>query len=106
MVIGYSMASILEAGGYEVHKVNIYNDRGIAICKSMLAWQKYGEGETPDNSHLKGDQLVGKYYVLFEQKYREQVAGLVDTGQGKDEAKAKAPILLETQENAEKMGSC
>ncbi len=98
MVIGYSMASILEAGGYEVHKVNIYNDRGIAICKSMLAWQKYGEGETPDNSHLKGDQLVGKYYVLFEQKYREQVAGLVDTGQGKDEAKAKAPILLETQE--------
>jgi len=98
MVIGYSMANILKAGGYEVHKVNIYNDRGIAICKSMLAWQKFGHGETPESSGLKGDQLVGKYYVLFDQKYRKEIAQLIKNGMSETDAKANAPLLLEAQQ--------
>lgn len=72
MVLGYSVANLLKANGYKVHKVNILNDRGIAICKSMLAWQKYGNGETPKSSGIKGDHLVGKYYVMFAQKLKEE----------------------------------
>lgn len=73
MLLGYATANLLEAAGNEVHKVNIYNDRGIAICKSMLAWQKFGNGETPESTGMKGDHFAGKYYVLFDQKHKEQL---------------------------------
>lgn len=98
MVIGYSMANILKAAGNTVHKVNIYNDRGIAICKSMLAWLKFANGETPGSSKIKGDHLVGKYYVLFAKKMDEEVLELVNGGMEKENAKKQAPILLEAQE--------
>lgn len=98
MLIGYSVATILENGGDEVIKVNIYNDRGIAICKSMLAWQKFGNGETPESSGVKGDHLVGKYYVEFERKVREQVADLVAGGMEEEQAKKEAPLQKEAQE--------
>ena len=98
MVIGYAMANIREAAGDEVHKVNIYNDRGIAICKSMLAWQKFGNGETPKSSGIKGDHLIGKYYVEFDRAYREQIEELKKKGLGDDEAKKEAPIIKEAQE--------
>ena len=75
--LGYSVARILEAAGHEVIKVQIINDRGIHICKSMVAWQKFGNGETPDSSGLKGDKLVGKYYVAFDRAYKEEAAELV-----------------------------
>jgi arginyl-tRNA synthetase len=97
MLLGYSVASILEFAGNEVSKVNIYNDRGIAICKSMLAWQQFGNGETPESSGIKGDHLVGKYYVVFDKKYKEQVEQLKAEGLTEDEAKKKAPIQLEVQ---------
>jgi arginyl-tRNA synthetase len=97
MLLGYSVASILAFAGNEVSKVNIYNDRGIAICKSMLAWQQFGNGETPESSGIKGDHLVGKYYVVFDKKYKEQVEQLKANGLTEDEAKKKAPIQLEVQ---------
>jgi len=96
--LGYSVAQILEANGNKVHKVQIINDRGIHICKSMVAWLKFGEGETPETSGLKGDKLVGKYYVIFDQKYKEQITELVEAGKSKDEAEKEAPIMKETQE--------
>jgi len=96
-LLGYSVAEINKAAGKRVYKVQIINDRGIHICKSMLAWQKFGNGETPESSGLKGDHLVGKYYVLFDQKYREEVAQLVAQGIDEDQAKKEAPILLEAQ---------
>src|SRR5690606_18500977 len=80
-LLGYSVAEILKAYGYEVIKANLVNDRGIHICKSMLAWQRFGEGETPESSGLKGDHLVGKYYVLFDKKYKEQIQQLISEGQ-------------------------
>lgn len=98
MLIGYSVATILENGGNEVIKVNIYNDRGIAICKSMLAWQKFGNGETPESSGVKGDHLVGKYYVEFEKRVRQQVADLVAGGIEEEQAKKEAPLQKEAQE--------
>ena len=79
-LLGYSVSEILKANGRKVYKTQIINDRGIHICKSMLAWSKYGEGETPDSSGTKGDKLAGKYYVLFDQKYKEEVAVLVEDG--------------------------
>lgn len=94
MLLGYSVASILEFAGNEVSKVNIYNDRGIAICKSMLAWQQFGNGETPESSGIKGDHLVGKYYVVFDKKYKEQVEQLKAEGLTEDEAKRKHPSNL------------
>lgn len=97
-LLGHSVSRILEANGNHVIKTQIINDRGIHICKSMLAWQRYGEGETPKSSGLKGDQVVGKYYVLFEKKYREQVAALVKEGNSQEEAEKKAPLLLEAQQ--------
>ena len=95
--LGYSVARILEAAGHEVIKVQIINDRGIHICKSMVAWQKFGNGETPDTSGMKGDKLVGKYYVAFDRAYKEQVAELVAKGMNEKDAKSQAPILLEAQ---------
>ena len=100
--LGYSVAKILEANGCKVHKVQIINDRGIHICKSMLAWQKFGNGETPESSGIKGDHLVGKYYVLFEKHYRQQVGELVENGQPKEEAEKNAPLIIEAQEMLKK----
>lgn len=95
--LGYSVSNILKAGGYKVHKVQIINDRGIHICKSMLAWQKFGEGETPESSGKKGDKLVGDYYVKFDQEYKKEIATLVEKGQAKDEAEKNAPLIIEAQ---------
>ncbi|WMN06031.1 arginine--tRNA ligase [Marivirga arenosa] len=96
--LGYSVSQILKANGNKVHKVQIINDRGIHICKSMVAWQKFGEGETPESSGMKGDKLVGKYYVIFDQKYKEQIKELVEAGKSKEEAEKEAPIMKEAQE--------
>ena len=97
-VLGYSVAQILKAAGNEVIKTQIINDRGIHICKSMVAWQRFGNNETPEISGLKGDHLVGKYYVVFDQKYREEQEALVEKGMSKEEAAAEAPIFKEAQE--------
>ena len=96
--LGHAVSRILEAQGHTVTKVQIINDRGIHICKSMVAWRKFGEGETPDISGLKGDKLVGKYYVAFDQAYKAEVAELVAQGMAKEEAEKQAPILLEAQD--------
>ena len=97
-LLGYSVATILKANGHNVIKVNLVNDRGIHICKSMLAWQLYGGGETPESSGMKGDHLVGKYYVEFDKHYKAEVKALVAEGMAEDEAKKKAPIMLAAQE--------
>ena len=98
-LLGYSVATILKANGHNVIKVNLVNDRGIHICKSMLAWQLYGGGETPASSGMKGDHLVGKYYVEFDKHYKQQVKQLVaEKGISEDEAKKTAPIMLQAQE--------
>ena len=98
-LLGYSVATILKANGHNVIKVNLVNDRGIHICKSMLAWQLYGGGETPASSGMKGDHLVGKYYVEFDKHYKQQVKELVaEKGITEDEAKKQAPIMLQAQE--------
>ena len=97
-VLGYSVAKILEANGKRVIKTQIINDRGIHICKSMVAWEKFGNQETPESSGLKGDQLVGKYYVKFDKEYKKEIASLVAEGQSDEEAKLNAPLLLEAQE--------
>ena len=96
--LGHAVSRILEARGHTVTKVQIINDRGIHISKSMVAWRKFGEGETPDSSGLKGDKLVGKYYVAFDQAYKAQVAELMEQGLAKEEAEKQAPILLEAQD--------
>ncbi len=97
-LLGYSVAEILSANGFEVIKVNLVNDRGIHICKSMLAWELFGNGETPQSSGLKGDHLVGKYYVIFDQEYKKQIAELVAGGQSEEDAKKNAPIIQQAQE--------
>ena len=97
-LLGHSIARILAATGREVRKVNLVNDRGIHICKSMLAWKKFGNGETPASSGMKGDHLVGKYYVLFEKAYREQVARMVSGGTDRKQAETAAPLLQEARE--------
>ena len=97
-LLGYSVATILKANGHNVIKVNLVNDRGIHICKSMLAWQLYGGGETPESSGMKGDHLVGKYYVEFDKHFKEEVKALVAEGKSEEEAKKKAPIMLAAQE--------
>ncbi len=96
--LGYSVAEILKANGYDVIKANLVNDRGIHICKSMVAYQHFGNGETPESSGLKGDHLAGKYYVLFDQEYKKQIEALKAEGQTEDEAKKNAPFILEAQE--------
>ncbi|MCX6184872.1 MAG: arginine--tRNA ligase [Flavobacterium sp.] len=97
-LLGFSVAEILKAAGKKVYKTQIINDRGIHICKSMLAWQKFGNGETPSTSGLKGDKLVGKYYVAFDKAYKEEIAELVANGKTEDEAKKEAPIILQAQQ--------
>ncbi|GAB2500654.1 arginine--tRNA ligase [Algoriphagus taiwanensis] len=96
--LGFSVAEILKANGYEVIKANLVNDRGIHICKSMVAYQHFGNGETPESSGLKGDHLAGKYYVLFDQEYKKQIKEQVEKGSSEEEAKKNAPILLEAQD--------
>jgi len=96
--LGYSVAELLKASGYEVVKANLVNDRGIHICKSMVAYQHFGQGETPASSGLKGDHLAGKYYVLFDSHYKEQQKSLIAAGQSEEEAKKNAPLLLEAQQ--------
>ena len=97
-LLGYSVANIFKAAGHKVQKIQIINDRGIHICKSMIAWEKFGNGETPESSGIKGDHLVGKYYVEFDKHYREQIKDLVSQGQSEDEAKKNAPLFKEAQE--------
>lgn len=97
-LLGYSVAEILKASGNKVYKTQIINDRGIHICKSMLAWQKFGDGETPESTSLKGDKLVGNYYVKFDQEYKKEIEALVADGMAEDEAKKQAPLMLEAQE--------
>lgn len=97
-LLGHSVAQLLAACGHPVIKVNLVNDRGIHICKSMLAWLKFGNGETPESSGLKGDHLVGKYYVLFDQHYKEEQKELMATGLSEDEAAQQAPLMVEARE--------
>ncbi|HWS59317.1 MAG TPA: arginine--tRNA ligase [Flavobacterium sp.] len=97
-LLGYSVAEILKASGKKVYKTQIINDRGIHICKSMLAWKKFGNGETPESTGLKGDKLVGNYYVAFDKAYKEEINQLIAQGKTEDEAKKQAPIILEAQE--------
>ena len=97
-LLGYSVSEILKSAGFEVTKANLINDRGIHICKSMLAWQKFGNGETPESSGMKGDHLVGKYYVEFDKHYKTEINELVEKGMPEKEARDKAPILVEAKE--------
>jgi len=96
-LLGFSVAEILKAAGNTVHKVQVINDRGIHICKSMVAWQKFGNEETPESTGLKGDKLVGNYYVKFDQEYKKEIAQLQEQGKSEEEAKAEAPIFVEAQ---------
>jgi arginyl-tRNA synthetase len=97
-LLGWSVAEILKANGYDVIKTNLVNDRGIHICKSMLAYQKWGNDETPETSGMKGDQLAGKYYVLFDKHYKEEIISLVNKGISEEDAAKQAPLIIETQE--------
>ncbi|MEL0225856.1 MAG: arginine--tRNA ligase [Flavobacteriaceae bacterium] len=96
-LLGYSVAKILEASGQKVVKTQIINDRGIHICKSMVAWQKYGADSTPESSGLKGDKLVGNYYVRFDQEYKKEIAALIESGKTEEEAKVEAPLFVAAQ---------
>lgn len=97
VLLGYSVAEIEKAAGKKVYKTQIINDRGIHICKSMLAWEKFGNGETPNNTDLKGDKLVGNYYVKFDKEYKKQIEALKAEGKTEEEAKAQSPLILEAQ---------
>ncbi|QXP68264.1 arginine--tRNA ligase [Polaribacter sp. AHE13PA] len=97
-LLGYSVAEIIKAAGKKVYKTQIINDRGIHICKSMLAWEKFGNGETPESTGLKGDKLVGNYYVKFDQEYKKEIAQLIAEGKTEDEAKKEAPLFVEAQQ--------
>ncbi|MFT6868817.1 MAG: arginyl-tRNA synthetase [Polaribacter sp.] len=97
-LLGYSVAEILKASGKKVYKTQIINDRGIHICKSMLAWEKFGNGETPESTGLKGDKLVGNYYVKFDQEYKKEISQLISEGKTEEEAKKQAPIIIEAQQ--------
>ncbi len=101
-LLGYSIGEILKAAGYSVIKANLINDRGIHICKSMLAWQKFGNGESPQSSAIKGDHLVGKYYVKFDQEYKKEIQNLIESGVTETEAKKMAPIIIEAQQMLQK----
>jgi arginyl-tRNA synthetase len=96
-LLGWSVANLLQASGNNVKRVNLVNDRGIHICKSMLAWLRYGNGETPESAHLKGDHLVGKYYVEFDKHYKDEVKELIEKGMDEDTAKREAPLMQEAQ---------
>jgi arginyl-tRNA synthetase len=97
-LLGFSVAQVLKANGHEVIKANLVNDRGIHICKSMLAWQKFGNRETPASSGLKGDFFVGKYYVAFDKEYKKQIEVLISQGKTKEEAEKTAPLIIDAQE--------
>ena len=97
-LLGFAMAKILEGTGKRVYKTQIINDRGIHICKSMVAWQRFGKGETPESTGMKGDKLVGKYYVLFDKAYKEEIAQLISEGKSKEVGEREAPIFLEAQQ--------
>jgi arginyl-tRNA synthetase len=97
-LLGYSVAEIIKASGKKVYKTQIINDRGIHICKSMLAWQKFGNNETPESTGLKGDKIVGNYYVKFDQEYKAQIKDLVAIGSTEDDAKKQAPLIVEAQQ--------
>ena len=97
-LLGYSVAEIIKASGKKVYKTQIINDRGIHICKSMLAWQKFGNGQTPASTGLKGDKLVGNFYVEFDKAYKIEIAALVSQGKTEEEAKKQAPLILEAQQ--------
>ena len=97
-LLGYAVANIIEASGKKVVKTQIINDRGIHICKSMVAWQDYGNGATPESTGLKGDKLLGNYYVMFDKKYKEEIAVLMSEGKTEDEAKANAPLYIKAQQ--------
>ncbi len=97
-LLGYSLSKILEANGHKVVKTNIVNDRGIHICKSMLAWEKWGNGATPESSGKKGDHLIGDFYVEFDKHYKEEVRHLMESGMSKEEAEANSPLMLEARE--------
>ena len=101
-LLGYSVAEILKASGKKVYKSQIINDRGIHICKSMLAWKRFGNGETPEITGLKGDKLVGNYYVKFDQEYKKEIQELISKGYTEEEAKKQAPILMEAREMLQK----
>lgn len=101
-LLGYSVAEILKASGKKVYKTQIINDRGIHICKSMLAWKRFGNGETPESTGLKGDKLVGNYYVKFDKEYKKEIETLITQGKTEDDAKKQAPILLEAQQMLQK----
>ncbi|EJL72458.1 arginine--tRNA ligase [Chryseobacterium populi] len=96
-LLGFSVAQILKEAGYDVIKTQIINDRGIHICKSMLAWEKFGKGETPEITHTKGDKFVGNYYVEFDKNYKKEIAELVEQGIGEEQAKKEAPVIKEAQ---------
>ncbi|MCD9585938.1 arginine--tRNA ligase [Tenacibaculum maritimum] len=98
VLLGYSVSEIIKASGKKVYKTQIINDRGIHICKSMLAWQKFGHGATPESTGLKGDKLVGNYYVKFDQEYKKEIADLIAHGHPEETAKKEAPLFLEAQE--------
>ncbi len=100
--LGDAISRIIEAAGYQVKRTNLVNDRGIHICKSMLAYKRWGKGETPETAQLKGDHLIGKYYVLFDKHYKEQIDTLVGQGVSEDEAKKQAPVLIQAQEMLQK----
>lgn len=97
-LLGFSLAEVMKANGYKVVKTNIVNDRGVHICKSMIAWQKFGNGETPETHGKKGDHLVGEYYVKFDQQYKAEIAELIEQGRSEEQAKEEAPSILETRE--------
>jgi arginyl-tRNA synthetase len=105
VLLGYSVSEIIKASGKKVYKTQVVNDRGIHICKSMLAWDRFGNGETPSSTGLKGDKLVGNYYVKFDQEYKKEIASLVSEGQTEAEAKKQAPLILEAQEMLRKWES-
>jgi len=98
VLLGYSVSEIERADGKRVYKTQTINDRGIHICKSMIAWKKCGNGETPDSTGLKGDKLIGNYYVRFDREYKKQIEALKKEGKTEEEAKSQAPILMEAQE--------
>ena len=104
-LLGYSVTEILKASGKNVRKVQIINDRGIHICKSMIAWKEFGNGETPENSGVKGDHLVGKYYIEFDKQYKRQVLELISSGMDKNQAEKEAPIFIQAQQMLRKWES-
>jgi arginyl-tRNA synthetase len=105
VLLGYSVAEIIKASGKKVYKTQVINDRGIHICKSMLAWDKFGNGETPESTGLKGDKLVGDYYVRFDQEYKKEVKSLIESGLSEEDAKKQAPLIIAAQEMLRKWES-